>query len=103
MIDRAENELLLCCARTDASPELVTRLRELAASDVDWDYLMRLARRHSILPLLYRLLERHASELVPSDVLAELKLQYQENHARNTILGAELCRVINLFNDHGVE
>jgi len=102
-MDRAEDELLLCCARTEASPDLAARIRALAASDVDWNYLVLLARRHSIIPLLYRQLERHASELVPSADFAKLKLQYQENHARNIVLTDELCRLINLFNDAGIE
>src|SRR6185369_3777589 len=92
-----EDELLLCCARTETSPEVAERIRALAASDVDWNYLTLLARRHSIIPLLYRQLERHASEFVPTDCLSKLKLQYQENAARNTILAAELCRLIALF------
>ena len=103
MSDRPENELLLCCARTEAPPELVARIRELAGSDVDWNYLLLLARRHAIIPLLYRQLERHASELVPTSYLAELKLKYQENHARNTILTDELCHLIDLFAASGIE
>ena len=100
---RREHELLLCCARTEASPELAAKIRALAASDVDWDYLALLARRHSIIPLLYRQLERHASELVPAANLATLKLHYQENSARNTILTAELCRLIELFAKEGID
>lgn len=103
MIDRPENELLLCCARTEASPVTAKRIRALAVSDVDWNYLVRVARRHSITPLLYRQLERHASELVPSSFRAQLKLQYQENSARNTILTAELCRLIELFREQGLD
>jgi hypothetical protein len=98
-----ERELLLCCARTEDSPEVAARIRALGAGDVDWDYLALLARRHSIIPLLYRQLERHASELVPSAHLAKLKLHYQENSARNTILTAELCNLIKLFTDNGIE
>ena len=98
-----ENELLLCCARTEASPELVARIGELAGSDVDWNYLLLLARRHAIIPLLYRQLERHASELVPSAYLAKLKVQYQENAARNIVLTDELCRLIALFSEAGIE
>ena len=98
-----EHELLLCCARTDAPAELAARIRELAATNVDWDYLALLARRHSIIPLLYRQLERHASELVPRTYLAKLKLNYQENSARNTILTAELCHLIKLFGDNGID
>ena len=102
-MDRAENELLLCCARTEASPELAAKIRALAATDVDWDYLALLARRHSIIPLVYRQLERHASELVPNAPLAKLKLNYQENSARNTILTAELCRLIELLAQNGID
>jgi Uncharacterised nucleotidyltransferase len=77
------------------------RLRELAArGEVDWEYLFQLARRHSVVPLVYLQLD-HA--LVPSEVLAKFKQQYIENSARNTILTAELCRLINLFSDEGIE
>lgn len=99
----SERELLLCCARTEASPDLAARTRALAAVDVDWDYLALLARRHSIIPLLYRQLERHAADLVPAADLAKLKLHYQENSARNTILTAELCHLINLLGDNGID
>ena len=94
---------MLCCARTEASPDLAAKIRSLAASDVDWNYLALLARRHSIIPLLYRQLERHAAELVPSVFLSQLKLQHQQNSARNLILTEELCRLTRLFSDAGIE
>ena len=100
---RPENELLLCCARTEASPEQAARIRALSTPDIDLNYLALLARRHSITPLLYRQLERHASQLVPPAFLAKLKLQYQENSARNIILTAELCRLIKVFRAAGIE
>jgi hypothetical protein len=78
-------------------------MRELAAAEVDWEYLFRLARRHSVVPLLYVQLERHASDLVPQEKLAELKRHYLENAARNTILTAELCGLITSFADAGIE
>src|ERR1044072_4273697 len=103
MSDRLENELLLCCARTNASPELVTTIRELAAADVDWNYLLLLARRHSINPLLYRQLARQESELVPSAVLQQLKLHNHQNSALNTILTNDFFKLIYLFNQHYIE
>ena len=103
MTHEREKNLLLCCARAEASPEVAARIRTLAALDVDWNYLALLARRHSITPLLYRQLERHASELVPFIYFAKLKLEYQANSARNIILTEELCRLVKLFNDAGIE
>ncbi|HKP81955.1 MAG TPA: nucleotidyltransferase family protein, partial [Pyrinomonadaceae bacterium] len=100
---RAGHELLLCCARTRASEPVLARMRELAASEVDWEYLFLLAQRHSVVPLLYLQLERHASDLVPRDKLSQLKKNYLENSARNTILTAELSRLITSFADSGIE
>ena len=98
-----EQELLLCCARTNATPHIVARLRELAATQVDWEYLFLLARRHAVVPLLYLQLERHASDLVPHEHLRQLKKHYLENAARNTVLTAELCRLLALFANSDIE
>jgi hypothetical protein len=99
-----ERELLLCCARTEASCDITARIRELAASPAfDWDYIFQLARRHAVIPLLYLQLSRESADLVPPSVLAKLKLQYHENNARNIILTAELCRLIQLLAKEGIE
>jgi Uncharacterised nucleotidyltransferase len=100
---KTEDALLLCCARTTAAPHVVARLRELAAQDIDWEYLFLLARRHSVVPLLYLQLDQHAADLVPEEHLQKLKQHYLDNVARNTVLAAELCRLIGLFANTGVE
>lgn len=97
LIARAEHELLLCCARTNANESVAARIRELAATDIDWQYLFLLARRHSIVPLVYLQLDRCASDLVPFEHLSTLKKHYFENVARNAVLTAELCRLIARF------
>lgn len=99
----AEHRVLLCCARTVATPDVVARLRECAAKNIDWEYLFLLARRHSVVPLLYLQLHQHASDLVPEEQLQKIKHHYQENSARNTVLTAELCRLIGLFAACGIE
>jgi Uncharacterised nucleotidyltransferase len=103
MNSTVSRELLLCCARTTVAPQVVARLREFAATEVDWEYLFLLARRHAVVPLLYVQLERHASDVVPQEILRKLKQHYLENSARNTVLTAELCRLISLFAAAGVE
>src|ERR1041385_1010089 len=102
MMDSAV-ELLLCCARTNASDRIVARMRELASTDIDWQYFFLLARRHSIVPLVHLQLDRYASDLTPPEILATLKKHRLENSARNTLLTAELCRLINLFRDSGID
>ena len=103
MSDRPENQLLLCCARTEASPELAAKIRTLATSDIDWEYLFQLARRHALIPLLYLQLSREGANFIPPSFFAKLKLEYQANSARNLILTEELCRLTKLFSDAGID
>jgi hypothetical protein len=91
-----ERELLLSCARTSGAPDLI---RSNAAKDIDWDYLFQLARRHAVVPLVYRQLKHHA----PPGNLQHFKKHALENAARNVVLTAELCRLIKLFAAAGIE
>ncbi|MFN2533576.1 MAG: nucleotidyltransferase family protein, partial [Pyrinomonadaceae bacterium] len=76
---------------------------QLAAFDLDWKYLLSLAGRHALVPLLYNQLQQHASELVPPGTMRELKHYYQENAARNILLASELVRLISLLEKNDVE
>jgi hypothetical protein len=100
---KAHNDLLLCGARTNASDHVVARMRELATGEIDWEYLFLLARRHSVVPLVHLQLDRHASDLIPAEILATLKKHHLENAARNTVLTAELCRLIARLADFGID
>ena len=102
-MERPEHELLLCCARTECDTEVANRLRVLAGASIDWDYLFQLARRHSVLPLIYRQLQTHASDLVPNDRLVQFKQSYQENVARNLVLTSELMTLLRTFGNAGIE
>ncbi|HKG62008.1 MAG TPA: nucleotidyltransferase family protein [Pyrinomonadaceae bacterium] len=86
-----------------SAAELLLSYARTSTGEVDWEYLFQLARRHSIVPLVYVQLQEHASDLVPQQFLSKLKKHYFENSARNTLLTAELCRLINLFRDEGIE
>jgi hypothetical protein len=102
MMDLAA-ELLLCCARTTANERFVERLRALASHEIDWEYFFLLARRHSVVPLVHLQLERHAADLAPAEILATFKKHFLENAARNTVLTAELCRLVERFAAAGFE
>jgi hypothetical protein len=57
----AEQELLLCCARTSLDPGQRDRLSRAAARSVSWDALYSLAESHGLVPLLYRHLAQAAA------------------------------------------
>jgi hypothetical protein len=102
---RVEDELLLLCARASADAETSARIESITTStnEVDWDYVYQLARRHSVLPLVYTQLNSIPAARVPADQLARLKANYQKNVARNIFLTGELCRILQTFAATGIE
>src|SRR6185503_9601101 len=90
------DQLLLACARTNASP---ARIRSLIETQIDLNFFFLLARRHAVVPLVYNQLKN----FVPPEHLQTFKQHYQENSARNIVLTNELCRIIRLFADFGIE
>ena len=101
--DHPEHELLLCCARTKAAAAVSSRLRALSSDKIDWEYLFQLARRHSVVPLVYTQLQKVAHDLVPHNWMAQFKTSYQENVARNLVLTSELKALIRALKETGIE
>jgi hypothetical protein len=97
---RPEHELLLLCAHRGSPSQARERIVELARAANDWDYLFLLARRHAVLPLLYRGLE--GVEGPPDDFRAQLRDEFRKNATRNTLLAGELAGLARLFEAEGV-
>ena len=101
-VNRLENDLLLCCATTFSSPEKASRIRRLTQGDIDWSYLIRAARRHGVMPLLYWNLKETHFETVPEGVLEELCNEYRINMIRNLFLTGKLFNLLDLFQTNGI-
>lgn len=99
---RAENELLLSCARTRVGEGEAARIRNLASGKFDWDYFLKLAHRHAVLPLIFKSLNEHAPDAVPGAHLRRLRDKFRENATRNLLLAGELVRLARLFESEGV-
>jgi hypothetical protein len=97
-----EIELLLCCARTQPSPEIGQQIQTLAQQSLDWSYLLQTAARHSVLPLLYQNLKTLCPEAVPKPVLSELRNFFHTNAAHNLFLTQELLKILKLFQDNDI-
>ena len=96
---RPENQLLLFVAQPNldaASKELV---RSLLGENLDWMYLMTVANRHGVVPLLQKLLGNGG---VPLHVAAELQDWNEEICQFNLFLTGELVKLFDLFEKHGI-
>jgi Uncharacterised nucleotidyltransferase len=67
---------------------------------MEWEYLLRIADEHSMMPLLFWHLADAPPELVPATVLARLRERFHHNAQRNLFLTAKLIKLLNLLKAH---
>jgi hypothetical protein len=92
-----EKLLLVCCARTQITPEIAATIRKILAGPLDWDYLLWEAEENSITPLLERHLSAIAPGAAPPAAQEQLKKTYRANTVRCLYLTAELINILRLF------
>lgn len=100
---KAEDELLLSCARSKLEKEDEARISSLLDNNLDWDYLLNKTARNRLRPLLYLNLNQVAPERVPGDVLQGLKEFFKNNARHNLMLTGELVKVMALLEDNGIK
>jgi hypothetical protein len=98
----AECELLICCARLDPGPAGFERIRQLVQGPLDTDYLLDLAARHGLRPLLYKHLSASGENSIPRDLHIKLWAAHELRVRRNLAMTAELVRVVSLFDASGI-
>ena len=92
---KPELQLLLYCVRSsidEATAESIKRL--LLEQQIDWTYLLKTARRQKVLPLLYHSLKNTCPDLVPQNILKQLRNYFQHLVVHNTFLIQKLLNQI---------
>jgi hypothetical protein len=89
--------VLLLCSRKDRNPAEAEHLNGLLGEDLDWNYLLQMARRHGVRPLLFWHLDAAHSGVVPKSVWEQLRDYFNTNVRRNLFLTGELLRVLRAF------
>ncbi len=98
-----EAELLLSCARSRVGSQKIGSIREQLQRGLDWEELIRLAKRHGMNPFLYQALHQACPEAVPISVLERVRRRFEENAYRNLLLTAELLRISKLLEGNGIQ
>jgi hypothetical protein len=98
-----EKQLLLCCARTRVQPGVAEQIHKLVAQPLDWPYLLSEADENSITPLLEKQLCAVVPEAIPPEYLAQLKSASRANTVRCLFMTAELNKILELFESHGIQ
>jgi Uncharacterised nucleotidyltransferase len=99
---RPEDELLLCCARTSIDANRAAQIQALLREDLDWAHLIEIASMNGMTPLLYRSLSAICPEAVPGASMEQLRDQFEANTRYNLYLTAELLKLLDLLETHGI-
>ena len=100
---RPEVELLLGCARAHVDIEGAARISALVEHEFDWDYLIRVADRHGLQPLLHHHLTAICPTAIPEIYAQRLREAARRVSALNTFLTNELQRLLALFAAANIE
>ena len=100
---RVEAKLLLCCVQGFWQEGVSERLQSLLEERIDWDWVIRKACLHGIVPIVYRTLEGMTEGRVPKAVLNKLWVYTRMIADRNTLLVDELNTILKLFSSNGIE
>lgn len=99
----AEEELLLLCARTVMDDVTEHRIKKLIQSDLNWDYLLKIASIHGFQPLLYWQLNRICPDEIPVEFMDTLKEFTNQNAKKNLFFMQEIIEVTKTLNNHQIE
>jgi Uncharacterised nucleotidyltransferase len=99
---RPEVALLLNCARSRLTNENEKQIRDLVAGDCDWNYLLQIADRHGMQPLLHWHLNAVCPDGIPDEARQHLRIAFQRVSALNILLTHELQELLALFAENEV-
>ena len=98
-----EIELLLACSRTNLDDKANAKIKAALKQKLDWSYLIDSASRQGVLPLVYYNLNRAYPELVPADVLLNLRHYFVANSQTVLKLTAELVKIIQVLQQNQID
>ncbi|MGL6341044.1 MAG: nucleotidyltransferase domain-containing protein, partial [Waterburya sp.] len=98
-----EIELILCCSRTKLDDYSTNNIKVLLEEKLDWHYLLNIAAKQGVLPLVYYNLNRTFSQQVPVEILAQLHQYFQANIKRNLLITAELIKILKALEAKQIE
>lgn len=100
---RSEILALCLCAQRDLSKESVRCLPKLTKAPFDWHWLVHVAKRHRLLPLLHRNLAAYCPHAVPPGVMEKILEECQDIAIRNLVFSGDLIHVLKAFQEAGIE
>jgi Uncharacterised nucleotidyltransferase len=101
-VSRPEDELVLCCARTDIDSDTTERIQMLLQESVDWEYLIGTASKQGVKPLLCSGLNKRCPKSVPKPITDQLQRYLQAHFLRNLFLTRQLLKILRTLEQNRI-
>jgi len=98
----AEEILLLFCARTQISGDMLEQMRDLG-SRIDWRRFLQLTYHHGVTAFIYPNIKQYFASTIPDDMLVQLKRYALANTHSNLGMLRELIIVNQLLQEEKIE
>jgi hypothetical protein len=92
-----ETQLIIACARTCVPEVESEQITALLARQLDWDYILSIAGRNMLLPLLSWTLLKNFSASIPVEAKDGLQLFLKKHTQKNLLLTSKLIEVIGIL------
>ena len=99
---KTELQLIICCARTELNEAWVERIKFLLKQNIDWNYLITIAKLHKVAPLVSVNIINTLPEAIPQNVLQKLQSNVRAVTKKNLYLVRELVTLTNLFESNNI-
>ncbi|MGR3274567.1 nucleotidyltransferase domain-containing protein [Acaryochloris marina NIES-2412] len=99
----AELNLLLSCLPLSTLSKNFKVSYLIEEHSIDWNYFLRLATYHKVVPQVYQCLKHSTQKNIPDFVLANLRQQSCEITLKNILHVKELKQLISLFESHEIK
>lgn len=100
---KPEDELVLCCARTEMDIETEKKIEALVSLNLNWGHVFEMASRHNLKPLLYLQLNQICPDDVPTDLMLHLEEFVTNNARKNLFFLKEITEIIKSLNNHNIQ
>ena len=99
--------LIACCQSEPAENDISFIRGTIQDPNFNLHHTLRLAHRHGIHPLLYKILKElnsaYPSPTITNDILPLLKHQHLAMVRKNMLMSSELIKIMRLFRENGIE
>lgn len=99
---KLEKQLIIEASQTKTLTHNSEQISNILQEKLDWEYISRIAKKNSLLPLLSWNLLQNFSHLLADEIVEELNYNFQTHLQHNMTLTKKLVEVIRLFQSNKI-